>query len=50
MGLGPVAAPWLTLMEQTGEWAVQRGRCPTLETLAPARDDLTVGLPAAQRD
>jgi putative transposase len=37
-------------MEQTGEWTVQRGRYPTLETLAPPCEDLTVVLPAAQRD
>ena len=38
------------LMEQTEEWTVQRGRYLTLETLAPVCDDLTVSLPAAQRD
>jgi transposase-like protein len=38
------------LMEQTEEWTVQRGRYMTLETLAPVCDDLTVSLPAAQRD
>lgn len=38
------------LMEQTEEWTLQRGRYLTLETLAPVCDDLTVSLPAAQRD
>lgn len=38
------------LMEQTEEWAVQRGRYLTLETLAPVCDDVMVSLPAAQRD
>jgi transposase-like protein len=38
------------LMEQTEEWAVQRGRYMTLETLAPVCDDVVVSLPAAQRD
>lgn len=50
-------------MEQTGEWTVQRGRCMTLETLAPVcmlRENdpadrfqilrtVLVSLPAAQR-
>ena len=38
------------LIEQTEEWTGQRGRDLTLETLAPVCDDLTVSLPAAQRD
>jgi transposase-like protein len=38
------------LMEQTGEWTVQRGRRLTLETLAPVCDAVTVSLPAAQGD
>lgn len=38
------------LMEQTEEWAVQRSRYMTLETLAPACDDAPVSLPAAQPD
>jgi transposase-like protein len=38
------------LMEQTEEWAVQRGRYMTLETLAPVCDGVVVSLPAAQRD
>ena len=38
------------LMEQTEEWAVQRSRYITLETLAPIGDDTTVRLPAAQTD
>jgi hypothetical protein len=37
-------------MEQTEEWAVQRGRYMTLETLATVCDDVGVSLPAAQRD
>ena len=51
-------------MERTEEWTVQRGRCPTLQTLAPVSvfrendppdrllilNTLTVSLPAAQRD
>lgn len=36
------------LMEQTEEWAVQRSRYMTLETLAPIGDDAPVSLPAAQ--
>ena len=35
------------LMEQTEEWAVQRSRYMTLETLAPVCDDAIVCLPAA---
>lgn len=38
------------LIEQTEEWTFQRGRYLTLETPAPVCDDLTVSLPAAQRD
>lgn len=34
------------LMEQSDEWAVQRGRYMTLETLAPLSDDPIVMLPA----
>ena len=34
------------LLEQNDEWAVQRGRYVTLETIAPLRDDPTVSLPA----
>jgi len=36
------------LMEQTEEWAVQRSRYMTLETLAPVCDNPLVSLPAAQ--
>ena len=36
------------LMEQTEEWAVQRARYMTLETLAPVCDNPLVSLPAAQ--
>jgi transposase-like protein len=35
------------LLEQNDEWAVQRARYMTLETIAPLRDDLTLVLPAA---
>ena len=34
------------LLEQNDEWAVQRGRYMTLETIARLSDDATVGLPA----
>jgi putative transposase len=34
------------LMEQNDEWAVQRGRYMSLETIAPLSDDLIVKLPA----
>jgi putative transposase len=34
------------LLEQNDEWAVQRARYMTLETIAPLRDDLTLMLPA----
>ena len=34
------------LLEQNDEWAVQRARSTTLETIAPLSDDLTVSLPA----
>jgi hypothetical protein len=37
-------------MEQTEEWAVQRSRYMTLETLAPIGDDHPVSLPDAQTD
>ena len=35
------------LLEQNDQWAVQRARYMTLETIAPLRDDLTLMLPAA---
>jgi hypothetical protein len=35
------------LREQNDEWAVQRARYMTLETLAPLSDDPIVSLPAA---
>ena len=35
------------LLEQNDEWAVQRARYMTLETIAPLRDDLTLMLPSA---
>jgi transposase-like protein len=34
------------LLEQNDEWAVQRGRYMSLETIAPLSDDPTVSLPA----
>ena len=34
------------LLEQNDEWAVQRGRYMTLETIAPLSDDPIVRLPA----
>jgi putative transposase len=34
------------LLEQNDEWAVQRARYMTLETMAPMRDDPAVSLPA----
>ncbi|KKN61789.1 hypothetical protein LCGC14_0518170 [marine sediment metagenome] len=35
------------LVEQNEEWAVQRSRYMTLETLAPVCDDPIISLPAA---
>ena len=34
------------LLEQNDEWAVQRARYMTLETIAPLSDDPVVSLPA----
>ena len=34
------------LLEQSDEWAVQRARYMTLETIATLGDDATVSLPA----
>jgi transposase-like protein len=34
------------LLERNDEWAVQRSRYMTLETIAPLSDDPIVGLPA----
>jgi putative transposase len=34
------------LLEQTDEWAVQRARYMTLETIAPRGDDPVISLPA----
>ena len=39
----PVGQP--LLLEQNDEWAVQRARYMSLETIAPLSDDLTVSLP-----
>jgi hypothetical protein len=35
------------LLEQNDEWAVQRSRYMTLETMAPLSDDPLVSLPVA---
>ena len=35
------------LLEQNDEWAVQRARYMTLETIAPMSDDVVISLPAA---
>ena len=35
------------LFEQNDEWAVQRSRYMTLETIAPVADDPVIGLPLA---
>ena len=35
------------LLEQNDEWAVQRARSMTLETIAPMGDDAVISLPAA---
>lgn len=43
------AITWLVgaiLLEQTDEWAVQRARTMTLETITALGDDPLVGLPA----
>ena len=37
------------LLEQNDEWAVQRARYTTLETIAPLSDDPIVMLPAVAR-
>ena len=34
------------LLEQNGEWAVQRARYKTLETIAPMGEDAVISLPA----
>ena len=38
------------LLEQNDEWAVQRSRYMTLETIAPIADDPIIGLPPWQTD
>jgi CheY-like chemotaxis protein len=38
------------LLEQNDEWAVQRARYMTLETIAPISDDPTISLPAMRVD
>jgi putative transposase len=37
------------LLEQNDEWAVQRTRYMTLETIAPLNDDPFISLPAVAR-
>ncbi|WGS24116.1 MULTISPECIES: hypothetical protein [unclassified Bradyrhizobium] len=37
-------------LEQNDEWAVQRGRYMTPETIAPLRDDPAVSFPAIATD
>ena len=37
------------LLEQNDEWAVQRARYMTLETIAPLSDDPFISLPAVAR-
>ncbi len=37
------------LLEQNDEWAVQRARYMTLETIAPLSDDPFISLPAVSR-
>lgn len=37
------------LLEQNDEWAIQRGRYMTLETMAPLSDDAIVSLPVVAR-
>ena len=37
------------LLEQNDEWAVQRARYMTLETIAPISDDPIISLPAVAR-
>jgi putative transposase len=37
------------LLEQNDEWAVQRARYMTLETMAPLSDDPTISLPVVAR-
>jgi putative transposase len=40
-----MSKPGAILLEQNDEWAVQRARSVTLETIAPLSDDLTVSVP-----
>lgn len=37
------------LLEQNDEWAVQRARCMTLETISQMSDDPLISLPAVAR-
>ena len=43
---GPLHLVGAILLEQNDEWAVQRARYLSLETIAPLSDDPTVNLPA----
>jgi hypothetical protein len=43
---GLVGRRHATIRKQNDEWAVQRARYMTLETIAPLSDDSIVGLPA----
>jgi len=43
---GPQYQAAAILLEQNDEWAVQRSRYMTLETIAPIQDDPIIGLPA----
>jgi putative transposase len=38
------------LLECNDEWAVQRARYMTLETMAPMKDDLVISLPSMAAD
>jgi putative transposase len=38
-----------SLLEQNDEWAVQRARYMTLETMAPLSDDPLISLPVVAR-
>ena len=42
----PAVAQQVILLEQNDEWAVQRARYMSLETIAPISDDPLVSLPA----
>jgi len=46
---GPLLLVGAILLEQNDEWAVQRSRYMTLETMAPLSDDPTISLPVVGR-